>query len=225
MLDGKYMSEKMKEMYENGKKYPVYTTVQVSMGIDADLSARSPMLAVPTDTPVDAGGISHGFVPFKNYCFDKSMAPTGKSVVTTVLDADFDWWKAKKQDPEAYRAEKERIAHEVCAALESRYPETKGKIEQVDVATPMTYVRYCNAWRGAWMSFMSTPESAGGSNDSTGMLPGLSRFCMTGQWTMPPGGLPGAGLSGKWTIQRICRDSKVEFKALVGSSKNTVASV
>jgi phytoene desaturase len=210
LLDGKYRDEKMEKMYEDQGKYPVYTTVQVSIGINADLSDRPAMHTVTVDKPVDAGGILHKQIPMKNYCFDKSMAPAGKSVVTSLLDADFDWWKAKKQDPAAYKAEKERIAAEVCAVVESRYPEAKGKIEQVDVATPMTYVRYCNAWRGAWMSFMTTPGS-GMDVYMPGNLPGLERFYIAGQWTMPPGGLPGAAMAGRWAIQRICKLEKKKF--------------
>jgi phytoene desaturase len=212
MLGGKFVSEKMREMYEDSAKYPVYSTVQVSVGIAADLSDRPGMLAVKVDEPVDAGGITHDFVPMKNYCFDKTMVPPGKSVVTSLLDAGFDWWKAKKEDPKAYKAEKERIAREVCAAIEARYPEAKGKIEQVDVATPMTYARYCNAWRGSWMSFMTTPKNGGMMSYMPGNLPGLDRFYMAGQWTMPPGGLPGAVLTGRWAIQRICANNKREFK-------------
>lgn len=211
LLGGEYRDDAMEKMYADHEKYPVYTTVQVSMGIGADLSDRPCMLSVAVDRPVDAGGILHSRIPMKNYCFDHTMVPHGKSVVTTVLDADFDWWKAKKEDPAAYRAEKERIAREVCAAVESRYPEAKGKIEQADVATPMTYVRYCNAWRGAWMSFMTTPRNKGMMSYMPGNLPGLERFYMAGQWTMAPGGLPVAALAGRWAIQRICKLENKKF--------------
>jgi phytoene desaturase len=213
MLEGKYTSDAIKEKYEDHHKYPVYTTVQVALGINADLTGQPYALTVPAESPLDAGGITHNFIGFKNYCFDSTLQPAGKSVVISILDADFDWWKAKKEDSAAYRSEKERIASAVCAAIERRFPEARGKIEQVDVATPMTYVRYCNAWRGSWMSFMTTPETDRAKNDLPGNLPGLDRFYMAGQWTMPPGGLPGAVMAGRFAVQRICTQSKVKFSA------------
>ncbi len=201
LLGGQYKDETMERLYADREIYPVYTTVQVSVGIAVDLTGRPCHVSAESAAPLDAGGISHSRVGLKNYSIDKQMAPQGKSVITATLSADFDWWQAKKADPDAYRAEKERVAREVCAVIESRYPETKGKIEQVDVATPMTYVRYCDAWRGSWMSFMNTPK--GTVRSLSGNLPGLERFYMAGQWTMFPGGLPGAALAGKWVIQRI----------------------
>ena len=38
-----------------------------------------------------------------------------------------------------------------------------------------------------------------------GELPGLENFYLSGQWTMPPGGLPGAVMTGKFSIYRLCR--------------------
>lgn len=211
MLGGRYRLEGMEKQFEDRERYPVCTTVQVSMGIGADLSHEPHRLYVPLDRPIDAGGNVLDHILLKNYCFDPTMVPQGKAVVTSLLPADFDWWKAKKEDPAAYQAEKERIAREVCAVLESRYPEAKGKIEQVDVSTPMTYVRYCDAWRGSWMSFMTTPK--GKTGYISGKLPGLDRFYMAGQWTMAPGGLPGAAMAGRWVIQRLCKLNKRKFIA------------
>jgi phytoene desaturase len=45
----------------------------------------------------------------------------------------------------------------------------------------------------------------------TGELEGLDRFHLTGQWIMPPGGLPGAAMTGKFTIQRICKKTGMKF--------------
>lgn len=209
MLAGKYLSDEIKALYEDHDTNPIYSTIQVSIGIGCDLTGQPSMVITKPQAPVDAGGITHEVVSLKNYCFDSTMVPAGKSVVTSLLSADFDWWKAKKADPQAYRAEKERVAHEVVAVLEQRYPETRGKVEAVDVATPMTYVRYCDAWRGAWMSFMTTPRQK--TRYLPGNLPGLEGFYMAGQWTMPPGGLPGAVMTGRWVIQRLCAKAKRSF--------------
>ena len=75
--------------------------------------------------------------------------------------------------------------------------------------TPMTYVRFCNAWRGSWMSW-------GDSKDVPryypGILPGLDNFILAGMWTLPPGGLPGAGGSGRFAAHRLCIKEGLPFK-------------
>jgi hypothetical protein len=45
----------------------------------------------------------------------------------------------------------------------------------------------------------------------SGKLPGLTNFFLTGQWTLPPGGLPTAVVTGRWVIQRICHLEKKKF--------------
>lgn len=35
---------------------------------------------------------------------------------------------------------------------------------------------------------------------------------MAGQWTMPHGGLPGAGMAGLFAAQRFCINEGIEFK-------------
>ncbi len=210
MLEGKYLSEQLQELYSNRQAYPTFTSVQVSLGIDGDLSQYPSSLDLALESSINSGGIDHKHLGLKHYCFDKTLMPAGKSVLTAVLHADFEWWKNKYDLGEAYLSEKERIAAEVIAVVKKHYPEAQDKIEVVDVATPMTYHRYCNAWRGAWMSFVTTPQSK--IRFIPGKLPGLDRFYLSGQWTLPPGGLPTAVLTGRWTIQRICRAVKQRFK-------------
>ena len=117
--------------------------------------------------------------------------------------------KREKTDPEPYKAEKERISEEVIAAFIERFPESEGKIKIIDMATPITYERYCNAYRGAWMSWAPTPGAK--IRFISGILPGLDNFYLTGQWIMPPGGLPTAVMTGCWTIQRICEKENIFF--------------
>lgn len=73
----------------------------------------------------------------------------------------------------------------------------------LDVATPKTYERYCNAYRGSFMSFMPTVK--GKMMAHTGRIKGLGNIFLSGQWLQPPGGLPVAVVTGKDTIMRICR--------------------
>jgi len=45
-----------------------------------------------------------------------------------------------------------------------------------------------------------------------GILIGLEGLFLAGIWLMPPGGLPGAAVTGKWAVQRICKKEGKEFR-------------
>ena len=92
----------------------------------------------------------------------------------------------------------------------ARFPEVAGKIEVTDVVTPITYERYCNAWRGAWMTW--TNRQKGVPQYFPGTLPSLGNFILAGMWTLPPGGLPGAGASGRFAAHRICLWNGMDLK-------------
>jgi phytoene desaturase len=209
MLGGKYIDDTINTLFTDIKTYPIYSSVYVSMGIKSNLSKYPHALYFKLKNPIDAGGMKHDFIGARHYCYEPAFAPKDNSVLIALLTADYDWWAQKKKNPAEYKAEKERIGNEVASACSEEFPEIKGNIKVIDVATPMTYERYCNAYRGAWMSYATTPNAK--IRFITGVLPGLDNFYLTGQWLMPPGGLPTAVMTGKWTIQRICKKENMEF--------------
>jgi phytoene dehydrogenase-like protein len=212
MLEGKYLDDNLRTLYTDRASYPTYTTVQVSMGVNCDISHYPHMIYFRPETAMDGGGKLNEYMGFKHYGYDPTLAPQGKSVIVMMLNADFKWWENVHRDREAYQREKERIATQARNFIEQYCPETKGKIEVVDVATPMTYVRYCNAWEGVWMAWATTPQ--GKIRYIPGSLPGLANFYLSGQWTMPPGGLPVAVITGRWVIQRICSLERKKFRRI-----------
>jgi phytoene dehydrogenase-like protein len=212
MLKGKYSNAKLDQVFANAKAYPVYTTVQVSLGIACDLSQRPDFKVIKLSDQISAGDIPNEFLRIKHFCYDSTIAAPGKSVITVLLDTTYDWWNEVHKNKELYRLEKEKISAKVSSTIEKIYPETTGKIEKVDVATPATYERYCNAYRGAYMSWTGTPQSK--LNFLPMKFKKLKRFYMAGQWTTITGGLPLALITGKWAIQHICKDMGVPFKTI-----------
>ncbi|HEX3015744.1 MAG TPA: NAD(P)/FAD-dependent oxidoreductase [Desulfobacteria bacterium] len=206
LLNGRYVDEKLKGYYEG---LPTIASVQVSLGIDYDLSGEPYWLMCKTENPLTIADRQINYVSFKNYSYDKSLCPEGKSVVVSLLDTSFDFWNKLSAKPQEYNAEKSRVAEFVIKELAKRYPGTNGKVEMIDVATPTTYVRYTDAWQGAYLSWLPTPNNSLLNISST--LPGLEGLYMIGQWTLPPGGLTGALLSGRWGIQLICHQDKKAF--------------
>jgi phytoene dehydrogenase-like protein len=209
LLKGKFTDETFETLYSDMQAYPTFASVHVSVGVACDLSDEPHWLFFKPTQPVDGGGYVNSWLGLNHYSYDPTFASKGKSVVAaSFLGSDYDWWKQKAQDKAVYKAEKQRVAQEVCSAVEERFPQAKGKIEVVDVATPVTYERYCNAWRGAYMSWGPTPKSK--IRTVPGKLAGLNGFYMAGQWTMLPG-INGGVITGRWAIQRVCRDLKLPF--------------
>jgi phytoene dehydrogenase-like protein len=209
LLDGKYVDEFQQRLYNDPVTYPMDTTSLIFMGVDADLSSREHSAFVALDEPITVAGKAQNRIMIKHFCYDPSLAREGKSVVCAMFMGEYDWWRNIHQDKTAYKQAKKQLAKEVQAAVEKIYPETSGKVEEVDVVTPMTYVRYCNAHRGAYMSFVTKP---GMKTSIEGKLPGLENFYMGGMWTQFPGGLPGAAMGGRFAVQRICRDAGIKFQ-------------
>lgn len=210
MLGGRYIDQNIEKLYSDSESYPVYSTVQVSLGVNYDLEEYPHTRFIPLHFEIDGGGKSNNYLGFRHFGFDKTLMPNGKNALIIMLHGDFNWWKEKYNDQEVYKEEKNRLANDVIKVVEDYYPELRNKIEVVDVATPMTYVRYCDAWQGAWMAWATTPK--GKIRFIPGILPGLKNFYLAGQWTLLPGGLPSAAITGKWVIQRICKAEKIKFK-------------
>jgi len=208
MLDGKYIDDKIHSYYD---QWPIYKPfIQISLGVARDFSSEPHTVIVPFDESINVGDEVRRWLHVQHYCYDSSMAPLGKSVVTvTFLNNNYAYWKKLYEDRERYKAEKKGLADAVIDRLEKRFPGIKGQIEVVDVATPVTYERYTSSWQGSYMGWADTTETIGKIMSRT--LPGLGSFYMAGQWVYFGGGVPGAIMSGRHLIQIICKQDKKKF--------------
>jgi len=208
MLEGKYLTKKITDAYDNWELFT--PLVQVSFGINKVLPSDSPVESwMIKDQQIGRTKTESGY-SIMNYCFDPTMAPDGKSVLVMRFESPWDLWK--DITAEDYRKEKEAIERDARVILEKRYPGITECIEACDVATPVTDVKYTGVWKGAYEGFM--PSSKNLMNNIDPVIPGLKNFYMAGQWLFPGGGLPPAGQSGKWAIQYICKDEGIKFKTL-----------
>jgi|WetSurMetagenome_2_1015567.scaffolds.fasta_scaffold121262_1 phytoene dehydrogenase-like protein len=206
LLKGQYLTKTIMKCYSGN--HPTFTSVQVSLGVNADLSNEAQWIHVKLEKPIIIAGQEQKFISFYNYCHDKTMAPMGKSVIASHTNTSFEYWEKFERNSPEYREEKSKIAAEVIKNAEKRFPIIKDKIEVIDVATPLTYQRYTNVWRGAYMTWIITPDS-NILRKIPYQLPGLENFYMTGQWVSSPG-TPGALKTGRNVIRNICkRDGKI----------------
>jgi phytoene dehydrogenase-like protein len=210
MLEGKYIDDEIKNRYDNPKLFS--PLVYIGLGVTDRVEEIPPSvsgLSFPLETPITIAGKQHHRLNVLTYSYDPSLAPEGKTVLKVQFDTDYDYWEKLYQDPERYKAEKERIADDVVDRLDKRFPGLASQVEMRDVATPVTWVRYTGNWRGSYEGWMFSSESFTSSMKKT--LPGLEKFYMAGQWVNPGGGMPTAAMSGRQTIQSICHQDGRKF--------------
>jgi len=210
MLEGRYAGDKLRAAYEKRPIYPSW--VQVSLGVASRLTEEAQTVSYWLDEPIHFADETIDRVDIRHFCLDPVMAPPGKSAMVVRFTCDHAYWKAIHQDSGRYEAEKADIASQVIDRLERRLPGIAGKIEVVDVATPMSVERYTGNWQGSMMGWLITTDTImtlARGMDKT--LPGLKDFYMCGQWVEPGGGLPTVAGSGRSVIRMICEKDRKEF--------------
>jgi phytoene dehydrogenase-like protein len=211
MLEGKYTSKAVNDIYESLEPFPSY--LQVSLGLAMDLTAQPGNLARLLSAPLDVDpGTQVEQLSFRIFNFDPTFAPPGCTAVTCLIatrNTEY-WVNLRKNDLTRYRAEKARIAEAAIETLEKRIPGLRQAIQVTDVATPASVVRYTGNWKGSMEGWLLTPKT--GTRPLSATLPGLRQFRMVGQWVMPGGGLPSGLMTARTAIQAICRQDQVLFK-------------
>ncbi len=210
ILQERYIDDRIRHMYEHWT--PVKPIVHVMLGVNRDLSAEPHSILMELEEPVRVGGRDFPWITLLHHCFDKSMAPQGKSVLEVWFDTEYEYWEELARDQGAYRAEKERILREVLDRLERRWPGISGQVEVADVPTPATYVRYTGNWKGSPDGWYINPANMN-QQDPLRHLPGLAGLHMAGQWTAPFTGTVIAALSGRQVIELLCHRDQKAFTA------------
>ena len=204
LLSEKYMPKELKSAYDEPKKYPATSGFQVAYAVDQSFS-RGETVFIEIE-PLRVGSRTFNRMYVKSYGYDPLCVKDGKQVIQTCIsqtDEDYEFWK--KLDKEEYNKYKSELTKEVTKRIKAAFPELE-ELEFLDAWTPLTYERYCNAYHGSYMSFVTTPY--GKQIKMKGQLKGIKNIYLAGQWTNSPGGLPVAVASGKFAIQRLLKKQK-----------------
>jgi len=210
MLEGKYVNDKIRNLYDNSPLFP--PLIQIALGVNRSFDEVPRLVSginYPLEEPVTIAGQELTRLGVHVYNYDPSLAPEGKTVLKVLLNSDYDYWKELRQDTKRYRGEKKKIANQVISLLEQRFPGLEDQVEMSDVATPMTWERYTGNWRASHEGWLMTTKNLNMRLSKT--LPGLKNFHMAGQWVMPGGSLPYVAVSGRDLIQIICKQDKKPF--------------
>ncbi|GAI45723.1 unnamed protein product, partial [marine sediment metagenome] len=82
----------------------------------------------------------------KDYTFDGCLHSVGGINPNYKL---YHYWNdLRKNNKQEYNQEKDRISKEVIEILDQRLGNIKNNIDVIDVATPATFKRYTNNWKG-----------------------------------------------------------------------------
>lgn len=209
LLDRSYMDEVFADFYGRPEAYPVYAMFQAALAVDA------PEDLLGGDVNLDVSDLRtenwmNSRMTLKTYAYEPSFAPEGRQIMQILYGGSteaFDYFRELNRDPEVYRAKKYEIAQRLVGRIEERYPAYAGKLSILDVWTPLTYERWCNAYRGYNQACVITKHSR--KNPYPGAwLKGVDNLVLAGQWLSPPGGLPGAAIQGKYAVQRILKKER-----------------
>ncbi|MDP1623563.1 MAG: NAD(P)/FAD-dependent oxidoreductase [Bacteroidales bacterium] len=212
-LDGKYINKTILKLQRQEELKVYYSVFMVSMGV-ADTFRDHPHfqrfpLAQPLISP-DGTQYERMEVHINNY--DPASAPEGKTVISiSYYSKNPDYWiNLRKAEPENYLLEKQKFARAITDVAQVRFNGLKEKTEVVDIATPATFQRYTNNWKGSVQGWLPGKNIIAQSPVKS-ELPGLTDFYFIGHWTIPGGGLPVAIKSARDVAQIICHRSKVCF--------------
>jgi phytoene desaturase len=209
MLGGRYVDDKVRERYET---WPQFEPILfVDFGVADTFAGRPLEGAFRLAQPMTVGGREVGTLGYRLFANDPTLAPAGKTVVQSLVPADYDYWQALYQDRPRYEAEKARVAEQVLARLEPHLPGITAKVEMTDVASPVTLERYTRNHRGCFEGWLPTARLFGTAIERT--LPGLDNFYMAGQWVELGGGIPPAVAHGSHIAQLLCRRDGKRYHA------------
>jgi phytoene dehydrogenase-like protein len=179
------------------------------LGVEKDLSALPTNTIFPLEKPLDFHGQELTYLACRNYANYPGFAPEGCSALTVTISSDsYDYWKLAKQQG-CYEERKQELFAAVLDKLEAQFPVIKGKTVIRDIATPLTYERYCGTYRGSWMT--KTPPGNHRRFPYPCTVKDVKNLYFAGQRILPPGGLPAALITGRSAAQYLCRDFGMVF--------------
>lgn len=164
-----------------------------SLGVKKDLSYLPSTLRIHLKEPVKMAGHEYTTLWVYHYSGQDGYAPEGCSSLTVLFQGDtYDYWKKAKEDG-TYPEKKQEFTQEAQRLLSAYLPEIEGHVVVTDLATPITYERYCSCYRGGYMSVWRAKQSPYNVPTKSKSVLGL-RFA--GMRTLMSGGLPVSVQSG-----------------------------
>ncbi len=204
----------------NFDTFPVFPSlIQVSFGCKREFKSISHKFQMPlinriliehqSSTPEE---LEDMMVRICN--FDNTLAPSGStSVVVHFRTWHYQQWvDLRKNDRERYIVLKRKIAESVIDTLDKRFGNVRDTIEVLDIATPATFIRYTNIYKGSYQGWAPVPSLIGKTHPK--QIKSVKNLYFAGQWVWSAGGLPGVIRIGRQTAQIICQHDNKKFRII-----------
>jgi len=208
LIGEKYMSKYFKKMFTEKDHYLNNSCYYLSYKVTENIDDRPKTYCFEVE-PFKVGPDEFDCITARSHSFDKTLN-RNCTTITVMIYGSFEGYNyVKSLSKEEYKKFKNDLAEFVRTKLKEEYKLNDSSISTLDVATPLTYERYTNAYCGSYMSFIGTKYSKG--LIAKNYVKGLKNFALCGQWMMLPGGLPIAVFSGKHAAVRVCAYDKRKF--------------
>lgn len=210
LLDSKHIDSITHKRFNRLR--PFSAIIQVSLGIKRLFDSEPEKLFTDLSEELTFGNHTTKKMMVRICSFDSSFAPKGStSVIVQLRNEESKYWQnLRDNNMKKYNVEKKRVANIVIDSLEKRFGNIKKNIKVVDVATPATFTRYTNLWKGAHQGWAPTPNAIGRLQSKT--LPNVKNFYFTGQWLSPGGGIPATIALSRQVAQLICKKTGKTFQ-------------
>jgi phytoene dehydrogenase-like protein len=140
---------------------------------------------------------------------DDSLAPKGKSVITLTSFAPYNYlnkWRTKNgKRTEEYKKLKQKIANQLIATAERVIPGLSKHIIVKEISTPLTHERYTSNSEGASAGWSWNPKYGFTKQFTASVKTPIKNLFTAGHWSLSPGGLPSAMLTGKIVANTILK--------------------
>lgn len=211
MVDDKYLGKNVADRFSSGEYTSSPPQMFFSLGLNRDMTSLPRRMIFPvrgelktdTKTAID-------FLDITKHDPDGITVPQGKTLLTLTPRALYwEWWiESRKNDRPAYNALKKKVIDDIIDQLEEHLGPLRDDIEMTNLATPATYKRYTNNWKGSPKGWWATPRVMG--KKPVYELKGLKDFYMVGQWATT-GGLHNVVMSSNHVAQLICNKFNLDF--------------
>jgi phytoene dehydrogenase-like protein len=174
----------------------------VNAGYDIEAEYRA---ALAGGLPDDLG---FGLTVYDNLY--PGYSPKGKNTLNIIVMQGFDYWKKFETDyfygnKDAYNREKMRLADILIDRVEKTFlPGLRKSIEVLEVATPLTNLRFTSHPRGAIYGWDQTVGNSG--NSRFPQATPIKNLYLSGAWTFPGHGYGACIPSGLACFRRVMAD-------------------
>ena len=211
LLHEKYLYDKLNDVYSKADLNPSMTLV--SLGVNKQYKDKSQTYFINIKEPLKTpDGNEYNLLKLRLFNFETPLINEEKTLfIVELLTKNFEYWRdLRTQNKTKYNQIKNDIAEQMIEIVDEHFEGFKKNVDMIDVATPSTFHRYTNNWKGSTQGWAN--ENIFANKPIKKELPGLLNFYMIGHWVIPGGGVPNAFMSGRTVAQIICKNEKMSFR-------------